>query len=77
MQYWDETSYPSELVPLCAAVRNVTEEDEHSWNTLKGSKETKARRETQINMKLVSSGGGTRFHVLAVTMNSQEDYLWC
>ena len=31
MPHWDETSYPPELVPLCAAVRNITEEDEHVW----------------------------------------------
>ena len=54
MPYWDETSHPSESVPLCVAVRNVTEEDEHVRRTVKDSKETRARSETQIVMKVVS-----------------------
>ena len=73
MPCWDETSHPSESVPLCASVRNVTEEDEHVWKAVKGSKETKAKSETQIMMKEVSSGG-TRFDVLEVTMHSAEDH---
>ena len=31
------------------------------------------RTETQIRMKEVNSGGGTRFDALEVTMNSEED----
>ena len=59
MPYWDENSYQSELVPLCATMRNVTDEDEQGWKTVKGRKETKAPTETQIMMKEVNSGGGT------------------
>ena len=33
-----------QLPPLCAAVRHTTVEDKHSWKTVKGGKETKARR---------------------------------
>ena len=58
MLYWDESSYPSELLPPCAAVRHVTEEHEHRWKTVKGGRETKARSETQIMMMEVCSGGG-------------------
>ena len=73
MPYWDETSYPAELVPPCATVRNATDEDEQCWKTVRGCKETNAHIETQIMMKEVNSGGGTRFDVLEVTMNSEED----
>ena len=75
MPYWDENSYPSESVPLCATVRNVSNEDEQGWKTVKGRKETNAPIETQIRMKEVNSGGGTRFDALEVTMNSEEDFL--
>ena len=54
----DENSYPSELVPLCATVRNVSNEDEQGWKTVKDRKETNAPIETQIMMKEVNSGGG-------------------
>ena len=74
MPYWDENGYPSELVPLCATVRNVSNEDEQGWKTVKGRKETNAPIETQIRMKEVNSGGGTRFDALEVTMNSEEDF---
>ena len=40
---------------------------------MKGGKETKASSETQIMMKEVRSGGRTRFDMLEVTMNSEED----
>ena len=40
----------------------------------KGRKETNAPIETQIRMKEVNSGGGTRFDALEVTMNSEEDF---
>ena len=73
MPYWDENSYPSELVPLCATVRNVTDEDEQGWNTVKGRKETNGPVEKQIMMMEVNSGGGTRFDVLEVKMKSAED----
>ena len=73
MPYWDENSYPSELVPLCARVRNVSNEDEQGWKTVKGRKETNAPIETQIMMKEVNSGGGTRFDALEVTMNSEQN----
>ena len=71
MTYWDENSYQSELVPLCATVRNVTDEDEQGWKTVKGRKETDAPIETQIMMKEVNSVGETRFDV---TRNSEEDF---
>ena len=74
MPYWNENSCPSELVPLCATVRNVSNEDEQGWKTVKGRKETNAPLETQITMKEVNSGGGTRFDALEVTMNSEEDF---
>ena len=74
MPCWDENSYPSELVPLCATVRNVSNEDEQGWKTVKGRKETNVPIETQIRMKEVNSGGGTRFDALEVTMNSEEDF---
>ena len=74
MPCWDENSYPSELVPLCATVRNVTDEDEQDWKTVKGREETNASIETQIMMKEVNSGGGTRLDVLEVTMDSEEDF---
>ena len=75
MPYWDENSYPSELVPLCATVRNVSNEDEQGWKTVKGRKETNAPIETLIiMMKEVNTGGGTRFDALEVTMNSEEDF---
>ena len=35
LPYWDETCCPPESVPLCAAVRNVTEEDDHGWKRKK------------------------------------------
>ena len=75
MPYLDENSYPSELVPLWATVRNVSNEDEQGWKTVKGRKETNAPIETQIMVKEVNSGGGTRFGALEVTMNSEEDFL--
>ena len=75
MPYWDENRCQSELAPLCATVCNVTDEDEQGWKTVKGRKETKAPIETQIMMKEVNSVGGTRFDVLEVTMNSEEDFL--
>ena len=71
---WDENSYTSELVPLCATVRNVSNEDEQGWKTVKGRKETNAPIETQTMMKEVNSGGGTRFDALKVTLNSEEDF---
>ena len=74
MPYRDENSYPSVLVLLCATVRNVSNEDEQGWKTVKGRKETNAPIETQIRMKEVNSGGGTRFDALEVTMNSEEDF---
>ena len=74
MPCWDENSYPSELVPLCATVRNVSDENEEGWKTAKGRKETNAPIETQIMMKEVNSGGGPRFDALEVTMNSEEDF---
>ena len=55
-------------------VRNVTDEDEQGWKTVKGRNETNALVETQIMMKEVNSGGGTSFDVLEVTMNSEEDF---
>ena len=70
----DENSYPSELVPLCATVRNVSNEDEQVWKTVKGRKETNALIKTQIRMKESNSGGETRFDTLEVTMNSEEDF---
>ena len=54
MPYWDENSYPSELVLLCATVRNVFNEDEQGWKTVKSRKETNAPIETQIMMKEVN-----------------------
>ena len=42
MPHWDENSHPAELVTLCATVRNVTDEDEQGWKTVKGRKETNA-----------------------------------
>ena len=74
MPCWDETSYPSELVPLCATVRNVSNEDEQGWKTVEGRKETNAPIETQIMMMEVNSAGGTVFDALEVTMNSEEDF---
>ena len=41
---------------------------------MKGRKETRAPIETQIMMNEVNSVGGTRFDVLEVTMNSEEDF---
>ena len=55
-------------------MRNVTDEDEQGWKTVKGRKETNAPIETQIVMKEVNSVGGTRFDVLEVTINSEEDF---
>ena len=69
MPYWDENSYPE-----CATVRIVTDEDEQGWGMVKGRKETNVPIETQIMMKEVNSGGGTRCDVLEVTMNSEEDF---
>ena len=74
MPYWDKNSYPSELVPVCATVRNVSNEDEQGWKTVKGRKETNAPIETKTMMKEVNSGGGARFDSLEVTMNSEEDF---
>ena len=74
MPYWDENSYPSEFVPLCATVRSVTDEDEQGWKTVKRRKETNAPIETQILMKEVNSGGGKRFGVPEVTINCEEDF---
>ena len=64
MPYWDENSYPSELVPP----------DEQGWKTVKRRKETNAPVDTPIMMKEVNSGGSTRFDVLGVTINSEEDF---
>ena len=75
MPCWDENNYPSELVPLYATVRKVTDEDEQAWKKVKGRKETNAPIETQIMIKEVNSLGGTRVDVLKVTMNSEEDFL--
>ena len=55
-------------------MRIVTDEDEQGWRMVKGRKETNVPIETQIMMKEVNSGGGTRFDVLVVTMNSDEDF---
>ena len=55
-------------------MRNVSNEDEQGWKSVKGRKETNAPIETQIMMKEVNSGGGTRFDALEVTMNSEEDF---
>ena len=55
-------------------MRNVSNEDEQGWKTVRGRKETNAHIETQIRMKEVNSGGGTRFDALEVTMNSKEDF---
>ena len=55
-------------------MRNVSNEDEQGWKTVKGQKETNAPIETQIMMKEVNSGGGTRFDALEVTMNVEEDF---
>ena len=74
MPCWDENSYPSELVPLCATVRNVSNEDEQGWKTVRGRKETNAPIETQIRMKEVNCGGRTGFDALEVMMNSEEDF---
>ena len=74
MPCWDENSYQSELVTLCATVRKVTDEDEQGWKTVEGRRETNTPIETQIMMKEVNSVGGTRVDVLEVTMNSEEDF---
>ena len=50
-------------------MRNFTEEDEHGWKTVKGGKEIKAKSETRIMKKEVSSGRGMRVDVLEVTMD--------
>ena len=47
MPYWDAKHSPSELVTLCATVRNVTDEDEQGWKTAQGRKETNAPTVTQ------------------------------
>ena len=74
MPYWDETGYMPELVPLCAAVRKVTEEDERGWKTMKGVKEVKEKSKMRIVNKEVSYDGGMRVDALEVNMNNEKDY---
>ena len=52
----------------------MSNEDEQSWKTVKGRKETNGPIEMQIMMKEVNSGGGTRFNAFDVTMNNEEDF---
>ena len=60
MPYWDENSYQSELVPLCATVRKVTDKDEQGWKTVKKmpkkSPQAKAKQENRTNVEVASVG---------------------
>ena len=74
MPLWGENGYESELVPLCAAVRQATDEDKQEWQTIRRKRSENVIREMPTMVTNRNYNSGNKFNDLESTMYDEKDY---